>query len=273
MIVDRCTGIGEGFKHMRGRLAEVLMGLTPINLDSWQGKVVTETPQGSFLELQSVSLEMGVPFSVTRMNSEISPNQPWADQHFRERVGGLPLNPPPSHTIWPHAGAENAEFMSSGKFSHTYPERMWPRHAGPLVSEGFGHMGIRYRYGDLKDLLDMLIGDRFTRQAYLPIWFPEDTGANAGQRVPCTLGYHFMIRKGLVFDELTCTYYIRSCDLIRHFSDDVYLAMRLADYVAERLNHQRKTEVVAKTLLMHVASLHCFAGDSYALQQLIDQAN
>ena len=62
-------------------------------------------------------------------------------------------------------------------------------------------------------------------------WIPEDTGAHHGERVPCTLGYHFIRRD----DYLHMFYFIRSCDYIRHFRDDIYLAMRKAHYILEGL--------------------------------------
>ena len=72
-------------------------------------------------------------------------------------------------------------------------------------------MGIRFSYGDFNDVLDLLEKEPFTRQAFLPIWFPEDTGCHHGERVPCTIGYHFMRRGNF----LSVVYMIRSCDYIR----------------------------------------------------------
>ena len=66
-------------------------------------------------------------------------------------------------------------------------------------------------YGDLDDVVTLLTNDPLTRQAFLPMWFPEDTGVVHGTRVPCSLGYHFMQRDG----RLSITYYIRSCDIVR----------------------------------------------------------
>src|SRR5690606_6346025 len=113
-------------------------------------------------------------------------------------------------------------------FSHTYPERFWPKWAGVedygMKLRDFTHEGIRFLYGDYNDLIEVIKKDPTTRQAYLPIWFPEDLNAAInGQRVPCTLGYHFIIRRGY----LHINYFIRSCDIIRHFKNDIYLACRL----------------------------------------------
>jgi hypothetical protein len=114
-------------------------------------------------------------------------------------------------------------------------ERFWPKRAGisPQRSlNGLPRKGVHFNYGDLDDLVNLLAKDPGTRQAYLPVWFPEDTGAVEGQRVPCTIGYLFTIHQGF----LHITYYIRSCDLFRHFNDDVYLAMKLAYWIVDKLN-------------------------------------
>lgn len=193
------------------------------------------------------------------LKEQIQPNLPWADDHFMERVGGEPLNPPPSSDWWPFAQRGNKEFKEQDKFTHTYPERFWPRWAGSNVYKD-GNRGIRYRYGDLNDVIKLLVREPLTRQAYLPIWFPEDTGAVHGGRVPCTLGYHFM-RRG---NELHMFYTIRSCDFVRHFRDDIYLTCRLLLWVLNELKESDpKTwdEVVPGDLTMHIYSLHIFTAD------------
>jgi thymidylate synthase len=119
-------------------------------------------------------------------------------------------------------------------------------------------MGIRYNYGDLNDVVALLKRSPMTRQAYLPVWFPEDTGANYEQRVPCTLGYHFLLRNGV----LGITYFIRSCDFVRHFSDDVYMAGRLCQWVADQV-----ADGNVGYLSMHIGSFHIFDGDVAKLKR------
>lgn len=141
-----------------------------------------------------------------------------------------------------------------------YYSRFWPCGSGPSV-------GVRFRYGDLNDVVARLKTNLLTRQAYLPIWFPEDTGAPDGVRVPCSLGYHFMVREG----KLHLTYHIRSCDFMRHFRDDVYMAVRLAQWVWQQLgedyNHLRMGE-----LTMHIGSFHIFEGDRVVARRLLEEA-
>lgn len=212
----------------------------------------------------------------------------WADNHFLERVSGRPLNPPPSHEKWPYAVGGNVQHLTSDQFDHTYPERFWPKHAGhkpfncPLQAEmkedradGYysnswdcdygNHRGIRFDYGDLQSVVDLLVAKPLTRQAFLPVWFPEDTGATTGQRVPCTIGYHFM-RRG---NALSCRYYLRSCDIYRHLSNDVYFAAMLTRWISKRvsLSYPLAPDVVPGRLMVYISSLHQFVGDSSKMNQ------
>ena len=221
-----------------------------VYVGEWQAQLSHEDPKSVTVEIEDFSFEYYPPWGQS-IEAAIKPNMPWAEEHFQERVSGLPLNPPPSHVKWPFAQQDNEEHVEGGKFSHTYPERMWSRSLLPD--------GIRYRTGDLKDLVHLLQKRPGTRQAYLPIWFPEDTGATEGQRVPCTLGYHFMIRNGV----LKCVYYIRSCDFYRHFRDDVFMALRLQQYVA------RSVGIAPGKFVMHISSLHIFAVEQ---QRIKDEA-
>lgn len=236
---------------------------------TWQGLDISDRPEMMPHELMHFSFQMQMPEPLTELQELVGPNLPWAEMHFQERVSGIPYNPPPSHEHWPYAQASNKEFTPGGVFSHTYPERFWPKGAGrPLYAGADANWGIRYQMGDLADLVALLAKDPFTRQAYLPVFFPEDTGAHHGERVPCTLGYQFFIRDG----RLDIVYYIRSCDFMRHFRDDVYMAIRLTHWVLDQLHHssEKLQWVKLGRLLMHIGSFHVFAGDLPLLQKKQD---
>lgn len=216
-----------------------------VDVGEWQA-IQGDIPQAKTIEVQDVSFAYAIPGNdLGQLQKEMEPNLPWAEDHFMERVSGIPHNPPPSSAWWPFATANNEAFKSDEQFSHTYPERIWPKWAGQHVQAA---EGIRYQWGDLDDVVKLLRERPGTRQAYLPIWFPEDTGAVEGQRVPCTLGYHLLVRDG----RLKVVYYIRSCDFYRHFRDDAYMAARLGQWVAEQIG------VKADKLVMHISSLHVF---------------
>lgn len=202
------------------------------------------------LEAVGISFRIPIPETVEELQESVGPNLPWAEDHFQERVSGVPHNPPPSASWWPFAQRNNTQYKQNEKFTHTYPERLWANAVrGPID-------GIRYPSGDLGDVLDLLRREPETRQAYVPLWFPEDTGAVHGGRVPCTLGYHFLQRSGF----LHVTYPIRSCDYFRHFRDDIYMAARLGQWVAENA-----TDAKPGLLTMHIISLHCWASEREVL--------
>lgn len=202
----------------------------------------------------------------------VKPNLPWAEDHFQERVSGKPMNPSPSEAWWPFAREGNAEHKSDEVFSHTYPERFWPKYAGVAdPPTNFPEMkninwGIRYPYGDLNDLIRVLTKNVNSRQAYLPIWFPEDLeAAKKGLRVPCSMGYHFI--RDPKADTLDCVYTMRSCDIVRFYRDDLYMAGRLLQWVA----HAVKS--TPGKLVVHIDNLHCFPGDRYFLESLFPKVH
>lgn len=239
-----------------------------VKTEKWQG---IQSPDEMW-ETLNHSFQFIIPHNLSDLIEEVKPNLPWADEHFEERVGQFPFNPPPSHEIWPFAQNSNEKFGGSTRFSHTYPERIWPKFAGKFgsfsedtlsIDENFEGKkypieGIRFQYGDFGDVVDLLIREPFTRQAFLPIWFPEDTGSAHGERVPCTIGYHFIRRSRY----LHVVYFIRSCDFIRHFRDDIYLACRKVYWLLQKLQNRNPAnwkEVVPGYFAMHVTSLHCFS--------------
>lgn len=274
--VDR--GSFEGlFQNIR----DDLMMSRPVNVGEWQ----SQHKEFLMRELLNVAFTMELPYSDVMMGAITGARLPWAEDHFQERVSGMPLNPSPSEAWWPFAKKKdgtNVEHKSEGEaFSHTYPERMWPKRANQELSDlaeneslrdvewGYLHpenWGLRFALGDLHDVVNQLVKSPMTRQAYLPIWFPEDTGAVHGKRVPCTLGYHFLIRDG----KLNISYFMRSTDLIRHFQDDIYMAGRLAQWMVDQINAREpyaeheaspNDRLEVGDLTFHTANMHIFDQD------------
>lgn len=253
-----------------------------VDTGHWQAK--KGVPQTQSRELLNVTFELPIAGSAGAWAAWMKPNLPWAEDHFLERVSGQPLNPPPSHVNWPFNQAGNKDHMDGQRFSHSYPERMWPRHApmGAERDEGIGptrsrlepgtNFGVRYRYGDLDDLVALLIKEPFTRQAYVPMWFPEDlAAANEAQRVPCSLGWHFILRRRA----LHCYYPMRSLDMLRYFRDDAYMAGRLCQWVVEQCRIRKGRDdnnvwhdVNPGILTMQAVSCHIFENDVPLIQAM-----
>lgn len=255
-------------------LVDELLHSEQVHTGEWQAIDTSKSAMHSTFEMEDVSLVWD------RLPAELDTIVPaidleWAKEHFSERVSGEPLNPAPSHVRWPYAVRGNAMHTDHAEqFDHTYPERFWPKGANkkcPTPEECMGtclgrhsdNSGIRFSYGDLDDVVNLLVQAPLTRQAYLPVWFPEDTGArgNRGEpiRVPCTLGYHFMQRGG----RLSMRYYLRSCDAYRHLSNDIYLAAKLLDWVATQVTERSNGVLHFRNggMTMHISSLHSFVGD------------
>lgn len=248
----------------------------------WQGVEIANNPNMACLELIHVHLEInmnGYEHDLEAYARDIQPDLPWADEHFLERVCGAPINPGLQFKHWPWNKGRGAEsFLDRrGKFNHNYMERYWPKHAHVVTEptadkSGWRQRfkdyfqtgkaqpmrGIMYEYGDLGDVVDLLIDDPLTRQAYLPMWFPEDTGGG-DKRAPCTIGYHFLMRG----DRLDINYHIRSCDLVKHFRNDLYMTARLAVWVLQQLQSRdpRWKDVQIGRFIMQIGSLHSFKPD------------
>jgi thymidylate synthase len=239
-----------------------------VHTERWQSMDISKKPEMATHEVLNFSFQ--VPMATDRLEyyqNEIQPNLPWADRHFEmERVSGLPINPGTTWREWPYALSADKFRTEGEQFSHSYAERYWPKHAHMIegMPEASPMTGIRYDYGDLLDVVALLKRQPLTRQAILPVWFPEDTGAIKDQRVPCSISYHFIRR----FDRLHIVYQLRSCDFVRHFRDDIYLTVRLLLWVLERLREldPAKWESCDPGIFtMHITSLHLFANDYHNL--------
>lgn len=259
------SGHELSFQSMRQGIAESLRSAGLIHRGKWQTLDVANSGAHATHELRNVILCYTVPgFSVQQLNRDIQPDQPWADEHHLERVGGEALNPAPSYVRWPHHAGSADRHVEDAVFSHTYPERFWPRFAGKSPDYmGPGHVGIRYSYGDLSGVIGQLVRNPGTRQAVLPVWFPEDTGAT-DRRVPCSLSYHFMSDEANI---LSVWYTIRACDFVRHFHNDIYFASRLLQWVCIQVTQrtQGETQLVPGDVHMTISSLHVFQGDVHRL--------
>lgn len=240
----------------------------PVKSEKWQGLSTDNKPELEMREIlfPNFSIPLRGIDDLEHWRNDIKPNLPFADEHFAERVSGVPSNPGEAWRIWPWGNAADKHRTEGEKFTHTYQERFWPKSAGFWPEdrlEDQRNRGIRYPYGDLNDVVALLHREPLTRQAYLPIWFPEDTGVSHGGRVPCTLGYHFINRH----DYLHISYGIRSCDFVRHFRDDCYFTVRLLIWVLERLRERdaRWQSVKPGLFRMDIGSFHMFVNDYHQM--------
>jgi len=265
--------IGDNFTQVRMSLQSAVLDAPRVKTERWQGVSANTDTREIF------DVNFSVPLSgiedLDHWRRDTAANVPWADDHFLERVGGEPINPGIEWANWPW-GKSARGHLSQGRFNHNYMERLWPKFArrtddgrlpmGPSVGRKYPDgdkrpkFGIAHGYGDLWDLVELLAKEKNTRQAYIPLFFPEDTGISDGGRKVCTLGYQIIVRD----DKAAIWYPLRSCDLIRHWPDDCYLAVRLLLWVIDqcrRLNPKAWNDVVPWTYSMHMTSLHIFESD------------
>jgi hypothetical protein len=268
---------GYSFPGVAEELRVALLDAPHVKTERWQGVPVnTDTRE---LRNACFEVDLGGNEDLDHWRASICPSIPWADDHFLERVGGEPLNPGIQWQHWPWGNSANKFRAAAGagpaRFNHTYMERLWPKFCRrtpdgslPKTFDGIRRypendfrqkQGIGHSYGDLQDFVELLAEEPHTRQAWIPLFFPEDTGKGDGGRKPCTLGYQIMVRDGWAH----IWYPLRSCDFRRHWRDDCYLAVRLLLWTIDRCRERSEKwrDILPGTYSMHCTSLHVFESD------------
>lgn len=169
-----------------------------------------------------------------------SHSKEWADAEFQERIDTSDIINPGK--AWELRKDLWEQFLVNGKFDYTYNER--------LVI--------------LPYTIQLLKSDSDTRKAVLPIFNgngEDDTLYYQGnKRIPCSMYYDFLIRQnGKGEKVLHICYHQRSSDFAQHFGNDIYLAWRLMEYVAQEVG-------VKPGYLYHtIDSLHIYKKDWHFL--------
>lgn len=164
----------------------------------------------------------------------------WADAEFKERIDTSDIINPGK--AWELRKDLWEQFLVNGKFDYTYNERM-------VI---------------LPYTIQLLKSDSDTRKAVLPIFNgngEDDTLYYHGnKRIPCSMYYDFLIRQnGKGEKVLHICYHQRSSDFAQHFGNDIYLAWRLMEYVAQEVG-------VKPGYLYHtIDSLHIYKKDWHFL--------
>lgn len=222
------------FRQAKNEIARDLNELGVEVFAGYQGMDHSQLDREAFTtkELQGYDYRVVTPRFV-----DLEPVQPWADAEWEERLSGCrgaPTNPGEAWKLRPDVWTPLLEVPEFGvpeqaRFSYTYSER-FADSVAPAIFE--------------------LYERPTSRQAYVSVWNPKLDGPNVGhRRVPCSLGYHFMVRQGA----LHVTYTMRSSDFGTHFDNDLYLGLKLQHFVAERIDQP----VGSFTHVVH--SLHTYA--------------
>nr|DAS31073.1 MAG TPA: hypothetical protein [Caudoviricetes sp.] len=193
----------ECYEEVKRDLAEMGILVKPKTM---QDKIIENNEAYETMELQNYSYSL----LNAKSNAITRVVQPWADAEFEERINPAGnINP---GEAWKLREDVWTEYLHDGKMAYTYNERIM-----------FNNQ--------LNKIIKRLKEDRDSRQLWLSIWNPAiDPDKHGGiSRVPCSLGYNFQFRDG----KLNMHYVMRSCDFNTHLINDVYLAIKLLEYVAK----------------------------------------
>lgn len=240
------------FTNFRDAVGEVRRDLKEMGIrvhpETMQDKHVADDPQYETLELQFYSFSVTAP-----VPKDLSPTQPWADAEFAERISDRNLNPGDAWKLRRDVWAEFLEGRerNAGHFAYTYSERLSRRQAQWRL----GRSGGADEFQGVSTQLEQLVANIRTyphnRNHLLSIWDRTDLWRVGEHRVPCSIFYHFLLRDG----ELMMHYVSRSCDIMTHMENDLYLAARLQALVAEQTQNQVGRFVAT------FDSLHSYAKD------------
>lgn len=224
----------EMYNEVRRDLHE--MG-TIVHPQTMQDKIVGHDADYRTLELSPATFTIidGQSDADAWLN-DLGLNLRWAQEEFSERMTSLLGNAPvnPGHAYL-HRGDTWNEFIHDGKFSYTYSERFALNNAiARVITE------LRHRPD--------------TRQAVLPIFNNDRDLRNVGgiKRIPCSLHYQFTVRE----EKLKLFYVMRSTDFNTHFPYDIWLALRLQEFVANEL------DLAVGYFTFFTGSLHLYAKDA-----------
>ena len=192
----------------------------------------------------------------------------WADAELEERISyepnGEPWNPGEAwklrKDLWEQFLVEKElSFVGNGahirkykEFEYTYCERI-------MKDTLFNGRTIPR----ILAIIELLKGDPDTRKAVLNIYgtdyLSEDDDSNhydGSRRIPCSMYYDFLIRENASGQkQLNICYHQRSSDFVTHFGNDVYLAWKLMEYVAEQVG------ILPGYLYHTIDSLHAYKKD------------
>lgn len=201
------------------------MGI-PIATKSYQNKPV----KGH--DLETVEL-MHYNYMITQASSIVPrpEHAEWAEEEWLERISTQTMNP---GNAWMKRRDYWHQFLNRfGMFDYTYNTRMECQ---------------------LDYAIDLLRKDPMSRRACISIWSNYENFSDLDIRVPCSMYYHFMIRDKHMYVD----YHQRSCDLIEHWRNDLYFAMRMGNHIAKSLGMHDPNKL---RVIHRVGSLHAYNKD------------
>lgn len=215
----------EMMSEVHRDLFEMGVKVTPMTM---QDKTIKGLKQFETLEVSGYSFAILETPDLDQMIKDRGLNLEWCYADLEERLTPNHINPGEAYKMRP----EWSEFVHNGKFAYTYNER------------------IRYQ---LEKTIEILKRDKDTRQAVITIYEGEKDSDNrlGVKRVPCSMYYQLLVRDG----KLDIIYSMRSSDFMTHFPYDIWMAAKLRDHIAEKI------DVPAGKLIFFSGSLHAYRKD------------
>lgn len=202
---------------------------TLVHPQTMQDLSVEHDPGYATLELSPASFMILDGSDRDQMIEDAKASLAWCQSDFDERVFKDRENP---GTAWKHRRETWERFIHNGKFAYTYSERLWRRLQDRSIP--FIEGNLAPTRPAIHAIIQELVKHPETRQAVLPIFNGDLDLCNLGgkARVPCSLHYQFLRRRG----QLDIIYVMRSSDFNTHFVYDIWQALELLGYVAERIS-------------------------------------
>ena len=223
----------EMVKEVERDLGE--MGIR-VQSSTMQDKDVHDDPDYATLELQAYGYTLTgyERFELGNMINYLDGNIDWAEKEFQDRIKSEYINPGEAYLLKEKTWDP---FLRDGQFAYTYNER-FREQLDPIIRE----LTLRPT----------------SRQAIVTMYDRHQDMNNLGgkDRIPCSMYYQFYIRD----EKLHLIYTMRSCDFLTHFVHDVYMAIRLQEYMAEKLD-------------LPVGNFTHFMGSLHAYQKDIKERN
>ena len=223
----------EMYEEIKRTLWE--MGIT-VKSYSYQDRIVKYSKEGWTKEIRGIDYKITDTSDKDEMIKHVGGNLEWCRKEFEERISGKPINPGNAWELrretWEQFLKPVPGLKGERKFDYTYSERLY-------------------------DKLDLAINELkqhpTSRQIFIPVydWKIDCSGFGGKKRVPCSIGYGLLIRE----NKLDMFYVQRSCDFLKHFVYDVWLAAELQNWIAKKLK-------VKPGIFQHyIISLHAFYVD------------
>lgn len=183
-------------------------------------------------ELRGVSFEIKDWSDRSEMMSDNGLSVAFAELDVADRFSRVPVNP--GKAVEADTSGVLAKYLDEGgRLAYTYSERMCHQ---------------------IDVIANLLRTHPETRQAFMSIWDLEiDPFRTELQRVPCSIGFHFLLRG----ERLDLIYYMRALEVSVCLGNDIYTSTRTLEKMAELVG------VNSGTVTFMVGSLHYFEETVY----------